>query len=199
MSLVNIEYAFDENCNPLHITDVDKEINKEFYLYQDKSVRLIPRQGEVNQWHFAKHPKDFDRINESPEHRNEKIKIIRDGFIVFDNYKIMIKNAKEEQILENSRYRADIKCQLLCGKECIIEVIKTSDISEKKQEFIEHQNILTFKIYINEGSTIDRRIEIFGNSEIQSIRNKISRITKQINSLIYANGNFKRITDKVRL
>ena len=48
----------------------------------------------------------------------------------------MIKNAKVELRISNSLYRADVFGELLCGTPCIIEVIKTSKVSEVKKEFI---------------------------------------------------------------
>jgi hypothetical protein len=202
-------YAYDEHNNQVSISEAIKLSKRDWYGLPDKQIKFKPYfNNQTPHWKLSKdasftmHGKiiDFSNfIDESFEHKEFKGKIIEQKYFIYKGHNVLIANAKPEVVLEGSRYRADVKANLLDGTECIIEVIKSSDLSEKKQEFIEHQNILTFKIYINEGNTIDRRIEIFGNSEIQSIRNKISRITKQINSLIYANGNFKRITDKVRL
>jgi hypothetical protein len=75
--------------------------------------------------------------------------ILKEGYFYYKEYKLLIKNAKVEPRILNSLYRADVFGELLCGTPCIIEVIKTSKVSEVKKEFINKLYYLLFNEEFN--------------------------------------------------
>ena len=178
MSELKYLYACLKDGTVVSISDADK--SQEYYLYPGEQVKLILRQGKVYQKHFAVKSEDllingnrvrFNSINESPQHYNFKMNILKEGYFYYKEYKILIKNAKVEPRILNSKYRADVFGELLCGTPCIIEVIKTSKVSEVKKEFINENQILTFEIIIDkDGNQIIEQSNCYGNPELASIQ-----------------------------
>lgn len=113
---------------------------------------------------------------ESFEHAKFKNEIVENKFFETNKYKVLLQECKTEIKFVNSRFIADVKAKLLCGTDCIIEVIKTSDLSEKKIKEIQKNQILTFKIYIDEfGNQKHSRFKIIGNTELEQITVRIQK------------------------
>jgi hypothetical protein len=186
MSELKYLYACLKDGTVVSISDADK--SQEYYLYPGEKVKLILRHGEVYQKHFAVKSEDllingnrvrFNSINESPQHYNFKMNILKEGYFYYKQYKILIKNAKVEPRILNSSYRADVFGELLCGTTCIIEVIKTSKVSEVKKEFINKNQILTFEIIIDkDGNQIIEQSNCYGNAELEELTIKIAKSEK---------------------
>ena len=77
MSELKYLYACLKDGTVVSISDADK--SQEYYLYPGEQVKLILRQGQVYQKHFAVKSEDllingnrvrFNSINESPQHYN---------------------------------------------------------------------------------------------------------------------------------
>ena len=181
MSELKYLFACLKDGTVVSISDADK--SQEYYLYPGEQVKLILRQGKVYQKHFAVKSEDLHLINESPEHYNFKMNILKEGYFYYKEYKILIKNAKVELRISNSLYRADVFGELLCGTPCIIEVIKTSKVSEEKKEFINENQILTFEIIIDkDGNQIIEQSNCYGNTELEGLTIKISKSEKEFKS-----------------
>jgi hypothetical protein len=190
MSELKYLYACLKDGTVVSISDADK--SQEYYLYPGEQVKLILRQGKVYQKHFAVKSEDllingnrvrFNSINESPQHYNFKMNILKEGYFLYKQYKILIKNAKVEPRILNSSYRADVFGELLCGTCCIIEVINTSKVSEVKKEFIKENQILTFEIIINkDGNQIIEQSNCYGNTELEELTIKIAKSEKAFKS-----------------
>ena len=190
MSELKYLYACLKNGTVVSISDADK--SQEYYLYPGEQVKLILRQGKVYQKHFAVKSEDllingnrvrFNSINESPQHYNFKMNILKEGYFYYKQYKILIKNAKVEPRILNSSYRADVFGELLCGTTCIIEVIKTCKVSEVKKEFINKNQILTFEIIIDkDGNQIIEQSNCYGNTELERLTSEITKSEKKFKS-----------------
>ena len=190
MSELKYLYACLKDGTVVSILDADK--SQEYYLYPGEQVKLILRQGKVYQKHFAVKSEDllingnrvrFNSINESPQHYNFKMNILKEGYFYYKQYKILIKNAKVEPRILNSSYRADVFGELLCGTTCIIEVIKTSKVSEVKKEFINKNQILTFEIIIDkDGNQIIEQSNCYGNTELERLTSEITKSEKKFKS-----------------
>jgi hypothetical protein len=177
-------YAYDEHNNQVSISEAVKLSKRDWYGLPNKQIKFKPYfNNQTPHWKLTKDASfvingvitDFSNfIDESFEHKDFKGKIIEQNYFTYKNHKILIANAKPEVVLEGSRYRADVKANLLDGTECIIEVIKSSDLSEKKQEFIDENQILTFKIYIDDkGDQVHGRDSITGNRNIEQIAKRV--------------------------
>lgn len=190
MSELKYKYACLKDGTPIHISDADK--SQEYFLYSNERIKLILKHGKKNQKHFAAKADylyvdgkkvKFNLINESAEHYNFKMKILKDSYFFYNNYKILIKNAKIELRILNTLYRADVFGELLCGTPCIIEVIKTSKVSEVKKEFINKNQILTFEIIIDkDGNQIIEQSNCYGNAELERLTNEITESKKEFES-----------------
>jgi len=181
MSELKYLYACLKDGTVVSISDADK--SQEYYLYPGEQVKLILRHGEVYQKHFAVKSEDLHLINESPEHYNFKMNILKEGYFYYKEYKLLIKNAKVELRISNSLYRADVFGELLCGTPCIIEVIKTSKVSEEKKEFINENQILTFEIIIDkDGNQIIEQSNCYGNTELERLTSEITKSEKKFKS-----------------
>jgi hypothetical protein len=183
------QHAFNEYGFVQGIDQAEKIVNgkeMKYYLFPDKVCELILRAGEKNQRHFALKTEGIeyngkkyisDKESESPQHYDAKLKIIGQGFFDFDLYKISVKNCRLERRFSKSYFRADLIAELDSGESVFIEIIKTSEPSEKKEKYIIENQLPTFKIYIDEkGDFIDEKFHFIGNREIESIREKNRRI-----------------------
>lgn len=180
------QYAFNEYGNVVHIRDAKKLYEgkeMKYYLFSDKSYELLLRASEdhnKNQKHFSvktefveHNGKKFrrDTVSESIEHHNAKFRIINQGYFAWDEYKIPFKNPRIEQRFSNSMFRADLVVELMSGERVFIEIIKTSDTSKSKENYIIKNQLPTFKIYIKEnGDFIYDKFDFIGNEEIERIR-----------------------------
>lgn len=126
------------------------------------------KKGEKHQW------SNLESIFESYEHRKFKGDIVENCFFYYKGCKVLIENAKEEYYIDGTKFRSDVKTFMLDKTPCTVEVIKSSEISEKKQKHIEENQLLTFKIYIDDkGNQIEERDSIIGDREIESINSRI--------------------------
>jgi len=92
MSELKYLYACLKDGTVVSISDADK--SQEYYLYPGEKVKLILRHGEVYQKHFAVKSEDllingnrvrFNSINESPQHYNFKMNILKEGYFIIKN------------------------------------------------------------------------------------------------------------------
>lgn len=180
------QYAFNEYGNVVHIRDAEKFYEgkeMKYYLFSDKSYELLLRSWELgnkNQKHFSVktefveyNGKKFkrDSISESIQHHNAKFRIIDQGYFAWDEYKIPFKNPRIEQRFSNSMFRADLVVELISGERVFVEIIKTSDTSKSKENYIIKNQLPTFKIYIKDnGDFIYDKFDFIGNEEIERIR-----------------------------
>lgn len=177
-------YAYDEHNNQVSISEAIKMSKRDWYGLPDKQIKFKPYfNNSTPHWKLSKGASfvingvitDFSNfIDESFEHKEFKGKIIEQKYFIYKGHNVSIDNAKPEVVIDGSRYRADVKAILLDGTECIIEVIKSSDLSEKKQQFIDENQILTFKIYIDDkGNQIYNRDCITGNRNLEEIARRV--------------------------
>lgn len=187
-------HAYDEFGNYLSLEsaiNLQKKETCKWYLDFEKQIELILSALESNKVisHWKAKPNQFitttdgikrkynqEHQSESFEHIRFKGQIIEKLFFKFKNYKILLKNAKPEFVYSDNKYRTDVKAELLDGTSCMIEVIKTSDISENKLKEIKENQILTFKLYIDDyGNQKHNRTKIIGREEIECIEKSIQK------------------------
>ena len=177
------QYAFNEWGNVVHIKKAVDYINGKkckYFLDEKQLDEIILRSGDKNQWHFALKTDYFefngkkyirDSLNESPQHYDAKLKIIGQGYFDWSDYKIFVKNCVMERRFSKSYFRADLIAELHSGEKVFIEIIKTSDTSKSKENYIITNQLPTFKIWIdNEGNFINKRFDFIGNTEIERLR-----------------------------
>jgi hypothetical protein len=166
------------------ISEAVKMSKRDWYYLPDKQIKFKPYfNNSTPHWKLSKGASfvhngvitDFSNfIDESFEHKEFKGKIIEQKYLIYKHHNVLLNDPKKEKVLEGSRFRADVKANLLDGTECIIEVIKSSDLSEKKQEFIDENQILTLKIYIDDkGNQIHNRDCITGHRIIEQIARRV--------------------------
>jgi hypothetical protein len=182
-------YAYDEFGNIVSIEEAVKLDNRKWYLDPGLQIELnllcnLPKQ--IDHWRTLSNQRiiingiyydySHDKDSESFEHKQFKFNILEKQYINIKDYKVFLINPKEEIRIVDSKFRADVLANLPCGTPCVIEIIKTSDISQKKQDFIEQNQILTFKIYIDEnGNQITKRDDIIGVTEISELTKRIQQ------------------------
>jgi hypothetical protein len=177
-------YAYDEHNNQVSISEAVKMSKRDWYYLPDKQIKFKPYfNNSTPHWKLSKGASfvhngvitDFSNfIDESFEHKEFKGKIIEQKYFIYKSHNVLLNDPKPEVVIDGSRYRADVKATLLDGTECIIEVIKSSDLSEKKQQFIDENQILTFKIYIDDkGNQIHNRDCITGHRIIEQIAKRV--------------------------
>lgn len=187
-------HAYDEFKNYISIEGALTLSKRKWFLDIGLNVELTPVfDGEIQQPHWrikgeqyiniggVLHRYSSDKDSESIEHKRFKGTIIENGFFEVDEIIVHIKDQREEWKIFDSRFKADILATLHCGTPCVIEVIKTSDLSKKKAEFLNDNEILTFKIYIDEnGCQIFKRHYCFGAKKLDEIIGEIRRIEGEI-------------------
>lgn len=195
-------FAYDEygSCIPFHQSVND---GRKYFFDKEKQIQLMFKTSKIGNGFWAAYPKQFyrdqhgkqyafkdleNKLSESMEHLDFKRNIIHEGFFYYKSNKVFIENTKEEGRIINSRYESDVSGQLLDGTYCIIEVIKTSDLSQKKYSYIQDSQILTFKIYIDEyGNQKHEHDRITGNREIEQITESIQKGEGQLAELRQSN------------
>jgi len=198
------QYAFNQFKQVVYIDDAFKNnAGEKYYKDINLTIEFILVNGVIKEKHFRQ-PSDYfiqtsngninsNQINESPEHYNFKMNIIKDGFFIFKDYKIFIENPKDEYILIGSKYRVDLYANFLCGTPLAIEIIKTSDISLAKENYLKENEILTFKIYIDDkGSQELQQFNCYGKREIEHLRDEIIRAERYYIDICTRNGIEKR-------
>lgn len=181
------QYAFNEFGQVVHINDAKRIINGakvKYFLFQDFSNELILKAEDSfkKRKHFAlkvnfveyNGRKYFgDPSTESPQHYDAKLKIVKQGYFEWGEYKIPVKNCKLERRYGKSYFRSDLIAEMKSGDKIFIEIVKTSNISKSKEQFIIKNQLTTFKIYIDENGSFEfDKFEIIGNDEIESLRNE---------------------------
>jgi len=189
------QYAYNEFGLVVHIYDAKRKINgmdMKYYLFPDLTGEVIIRAEDtlINRKHFSLKIKFLehngkkyhcDPSSESEEHYNAKLKIVKQGFFEWSNYKIPIKNIRIEKRFGQSYYRSDLIAELFSDEEIFIEIIKTSKPSESKEKYIIDNQLTTFKIDIDEdGNFKPEGFEVIGNSEIESIEREIQELQSRI-------------------
>lgn len=180
-------YAYDEHGSMVSIEVAITFSQRKWYLDPGLQIELnllcnLPKQ--VDHWRTLSNQKiningvdytySHDKDSESFEHKQFKFTILEKQYINIKNYKVFLVNPKEEIRIIDSKFRADVMAELPCGTSCVIEIIKTSELSDRKLEFIEKNQILTFKIYIDDkGNQITQRDDIIGVTEISELARRI--------------------------
>jgi len=179
-------YAYDEFGNYVSLFKAAKLSYRKWYLDRYNQIELKPyfnnkKQADhwralPNQYITIKGEKKIynaDKECESKEHKLTKGKIIDNGFFWYKGNKIFITDAREEVSIEKGKYRWDIHAKL-GNTDLVIEIIKTSDLSENKKKYIKENQILTFKIFINESGMQDSSRDcVIGNKQIEQINKRI--------------------------
>jgi hypothetical protein len=183
MSDLKYKYAYDQDNNIVHINNAFKnQYGQSYYLMPNKECELTLANGVKNQKHFRiKQGATIGGVTitggsmgESVAHHNAKMQIVKDGFFDWSVYRIYIQKPKYEYRLEESRYRADLFAELLCGTPCAIEIIISSGVSELKRKFIEDQQILTFELYYDKTGVQDLKgFDCYGNEQVADIKRRI--------------------------
>ena len=180
-------YAYDEHGSMVSIEVAITFSQRKWYLDPRLQIELnllcnLPKQ--VDHWRTLSNQKiningvdyiySHDKDSESFEHKQFKFRILEKQYINIKNYRVILVNPREEIRIIDSKFRADVMAELPCGTPCVIEIIKTSEVSDKKLEFIEQNQILTFKIYIDDkGNQITKRDDIIGVTEIRELTRRI--------------------------
>lgn len=190
-------YAYDICENMILLEDAIKAKDTRYFLDPKLQIELkLYRKKTRNETHWRALPNQkliidsieyeysIDKDSESFEHKMFKYKIIQDKFIFIKEYKLYLIDPKEELRIIDSQFRADVLAHLECGTLCVIEIIKTSDLSKQKKDFLEEQEILTCKIYIDEkGNQIYERDDIIGVSKIREIKKSTEKAERILQHL----------------
>lgn len=180
-------HAYDEYNNLISIDDAMNLDSRTYYRYINKEVELINNfNGNKKGCYWSCKPNQYVTINgtkhaysenkesESFEHKSAKAKVIINKYFTYKSNKVIIINPVEEKRIEGSLFVSDVKASLPDGTNCIIEIIKTSDLSDEKLEHLSSNQILTFKIYIDEyGNQEHQRDSIVGNKDLAEIEKRI--------------------------
>ena len=170
------------------VSVVDAESKTDYYI--DSNI-YIAKKGELMRHHFAlKNGKGgvngHFTTNESLEHYNAKMMIAYNKYIKVDNVKIVAHKADTEvkidsRIIDVVFY--DSNNEILC----LIEVVKTSDLTNEKKEELTNYNIIRYDI--NNGERIefvprreDINLKISFDERIRKIKEESQREYEELES-----------------
>lgn len=138
--MVQIEYAFSNLKKSTHIS---KAIGGEKYYY-DKNLNeiLTPVKGGIKEWHYRRH----NPQGESIEHYNAKMKVLNDGFIIVNDFKIKPNLIITEFFIKEINKRPD----LVFFDEnkniiCVVEICHTNGKDLKDIEIYKKNNIVCYE------------------------------------------------------
>jgi len=155
MNNLKYNYALDEFSNCITIDDAIK--GNEYFLGKT-DISLIVRDGEINQKHFSLKSKSDSLlksyINESPEHYNEKYKILKQGYFDFEGIRITPKKIEIEYRFTQTNQVCDVvffdqNDDLMC----IIEIFVTNKKEKKDIDKFKKLNTNVYEYNYNNGET----------------------------------------------
>jgi len=198
MNNLKYNYALDQFNNCIAIDDAIK--GNEYFLGKT-DIPLIVRDGEVNQKHFSLKSKSDSLlksyVNESPEHYNEKYKILKQGYFDFEGMRITPKKIEIEYRFKETNQVCDVvffdeNDDLMC----IIEIFVTNRKEKKDIDKFKKLNINVYEYNYNNGETElinwsfhNEKIKLQAERNIekwyeQKTNEKIQRIERDRDTLI---------------
>ena len=188
MNNLKYNYALDQFNNCIAIDDAIK--GNEYFLGKT-DIPLIVRDGEVNQKHFSLKSKSDSLlksyVNESPEHYNEKYKILKQGYFDFEGMRITPKKIEIEYRFEETNQVCDVvffdeNDDLMC----IIEIFVTNRKEKKDIDKFKKLNTNVYEYNYNNGETelinwslASERIKLQAQNELVLVENKQANIDKK--------------------
>ena len=176
-----IKYATKKNGQIIHIKSAEKHTD---YFIGEHTY--IAKKGEINKHHFAlKKSEGVSNLghfscNESLEHYNWKMYLALTKSVKLNSVEIVAAKTKTEVTVENRRIDVvfyDEKDEIIC----LIEVVKTNDISGEKIEDLKNYTIIRYETNKNKPrvSLIPTRAGKSAATEIESKNEKlIERTTR---------------------
>lgn len=198
MNNLKYNYALDQFNNCIAIDDAIK--GNEYFLGKT-DIPLIVRDGDVNQKHFSLKSKSDSLlksyVNESPEHYNEKYKILKQGYFDFEGMRITPKKIEIEYRFKETNQVCDVvffdeNDDLMC----IIEIFVTNRKEKKDIDKFKKLNINVYEYNYNNRETElinwsfhNEKIKLQAERNIekwyeQKTNEKIQRIERDRDTLI---------------
>jgi len=198
MNNLKYNYALDQFNNCIAIDDAIK--GNEYFLGKT-DIPLIVRDGEFNQKHFSLKSKSDSLLksylNESPEHYNEKYKILKQGYFDFEGMRITPKKIEIEYRFKETNQVCDVvffdeNDDLMC----IIEIFVTNRKEKKDIDKFKKLNINVYEYNYNNKETElinwsfhNEKIKLQAERNIekwyeQKTNEKIQRIERDRDTLI---------------
>jgi len=188
MNNLKYNYALDQFNNCIAIDDAIK--GNEYFLGKT-DIPLIVRDGEFNQKHFSLKSKSDSLlksyVNESPEHYNEKYKILKQGYFDFEGMRITPKKIEIEYRFKETNQVCDVvffdeNDDLMC----IIEIFVTNRKEKKDIDKFKKLNINVYEYNYNNRETelinwslASERIKRQAQNELVLVGNKQANIDKK--------------------
>jgi len=188
MNNLKYNYALDQFNNCIAIDDAIK--GNEYFLGKT-DIPLIVRDGEVNQKHFSLKSKSDSLLksylNESPEHYNEKYKILKQGYFDFEGIRITPKKIEIEYRFKETNQVCDVvffdeNDDLMC----IIEIFVTNRKEKKDIDKFKKLNINVYEYNYNNRETklinwslASERIKLQAQNELDLVKKKQANIDKK--------------------
>lgn len=198
MNNLKYNYALDQFNDCIAIDDAIK--GNEYFLGKT-DIPLIVRDGEFNQKHFSLKSKSDSLlksyVNESPEHYNEKYKILKQGYFDFEGMRITPKKIEIEYRFKETNQVCDVvffdeNDDLMC----IIEIFVTNRKEKKDIDKFKKLNINVYEYNYNNRETElinwsfhNEKIKLQAERNIekwyeQKTNEKIQRIERDRDTLI---------------
>jgi len=188
MNNLKYNYALDQFNNCIAIDDAIK--GNEYFLGKT-DIPLIVRDGDVNQKHFSLKSKSDSLlksyVNESPEHYNEKYKILKQGYFDFEGMRITPKKIEIEYRFKETNQVCDVvffdeNDDLMC----IIEIFVTNRKEKKDIDKFKKLNINVYEYNYNNRETelinwslASERIKLQAQNELDLVKKKQANIDKK--------------------
>ena len=188
MNNLKYNYALDQFNNCIAIDDAIK--GNEYFLGKT-DIPLIVRDGEFNQKHFSLKSKSDSLlksyVNESPEHYNEKYKILKQGYFDFEGMRITPKKIEIEYRFKETNQVCDVvffdeNDDLMC----IIEIFVTNRKEKKDIDKFKKLNINVYEYNYNNRETelinwslASERIKLQAQNELDLVKKKQANIDKK--------------------
>jgi Mg2+ and Co2+ transporter CorA len=183
------KHSFAYNEQGLMVFIEDAEDHVQYYLTPDKRVKLANKFNyKERQKHWAIVPEyivingerirvDSDSYGESREHNEFKAKIFKKFYFYYKGHKVLLNDPKEEFIIKDSKFRADIHAYLDGVKSQINSRIIDSrikqlkrNIEQGKREISEVENRIS-----REDFGTETTIESLKESQIATLERRIER------------------------
>jgi len=178
--MVKVSYAKNKGGEIIHIKEAERQVD-----YFVDGIIYIARKGDVNNHHFAIKSGNSKYVtNESIEHYNAKMKLCYEKRIIVDDIEIIAHRTDNEVYINKKIIDAvfyDENDDIIC----LIEVVKTSDLTSEKIEVLKEYNIIRYDINIKperiEFIPRKKDIEIRGN--IDSFRTALFRFPRAVRDI----------------
>lgn len=198
MSDLKYDFAFNSDNKIIEIKDAVKGVP--YFLDKKHNFELVLNAGKIRVKHFSL-KSGVIGTGESPDHYNAKMKILKQGYFIYNDIKILPKSIEAEYYIKEINKRPDLvffdeKNDILC----CIEICNTNPKNEDDIKAFNELNLIVYEYYTDKKATREisntQRVNRFTNY-LKRYKKRKAEIERECERLTYEIREQVRLSDGV--